>query len=146
MKYLLIDEYSFVGQGLFGWIDSRCRQATDEYSFVGQGLFGWIDSRCRQATAKTNILYGGNSVLLLGDLAQLSPIGDKVPCHLKSKTEKQTQGFLMYNQFNKVVNLTVNQRVRGNNKEQLNFRPLLNRACNELDRGPLKTPQNVSNV
>ena len=118
----------------------------DEYSFVGQGLFGWIDSRCRQATAKTNILYGGNSVLLFGDLAQLSPIGDKLLCHLKSKTEKQTQGFLMYNQFNKVVNLTVNQRVRGNNKEQLNFRPLLNRACNELDRGPLKTPQNVSNV
>lgn len=28
VKYLIIDEYSFVAQGLFGWIDSRCRQAT----------------------------------------------------------------------------------------------------------------------
>ena len=118
----------------------------DEYSFLGQGLFGWIDSRCRQATAKTNILYDGNSVLLFDNLAQLSPVGDKVLCHLKSKTEKQTKGFLMSNQPNKVVNLTVNQRVRGNNKEQSNFRPLLNRACNELDRGSLRTPQNVSKV
>ena len=44
----------------------------DEYSFVGQGLFGWID-RCRQATAKTNIPFGDNSVLLFGDKAQLPP-------------------------------------------------------------------------
>ena len=46
----------------------------DEYSFVGQGLFGWIDSRCRQATAKTNIPFGDNSVLLFGDIAQLPPV------------------------------------------------------------------------
>ena len=46
----------------------------DEYSFVGQGLFSWIDSRCKQAISKTNILFGGNSVLLFGDIA----VGDKV--------------------------------------------------------------------
>lgn len=81
----------------------------DEYSFVGQGLFGWIDSRCRQATGKTNIplYFGGISVLLFGDIAQLPPLGDKLLYHLKPKTEKQTQGYIMYNQFNKVVNLTV---------------------------------------
>ena len=50
----------------------------DEYSFVGQGLFGWIDSRCKQAISKTNILFGGNSVVLFGDIAQLPPVGDKV--------------------------------------------------------------------
>ena len=50
----------------------------DEYSFVGQGLFSWIDSRCKQAISKTNILFGGNSVLLFGDIAQLPPVGDKV--------------------------------------------------------------------
>lgn len=124
----------------------------DEYSFVGQGLFGWIDSRCRQATGKTNTPFGGISVLLFGDIAQLSPVGDKVLYHLKPKTEKQTQGYLMYNQFNKVVNLTVNQRVKGNNKEQSNFRALLNKARNgdltEADWHTLllKTPQNVSNI
>ena len=50
----------------------------DEYSFVIQGLFSWIDSRCKQAISKTNILFGGNSVLLFGDIAQLPPVGDKV--------------------------------------------------------------------
>ena len=50
----------------------------DEYSFVGQGLFSWIDSRCKQAINKTNILFDGNSVLLFGDIAQLPPVGDKV--------------------------------------------------------------------
>ena len=35
-----------------------------------------------------------------------------------------------YNQFIEVVNLTVHQRVKGNNKEHSNFRPLLNRAFN----------------
>lgn len=28
VKYSIIDEHLFVGQGLFGWTDSRCRQAT----------------------------------------------------------------------------------------------------------------------
>ena len=50
----------------------------DEYSFVGQGLFSWIDSRCKQAISKANILFGGKSVLLFGDIAQLPPVGDKV--------------------------------------------------------------------
>ena len=56
----------------------------------------------------------------------------------------------MYNQFNKVVNLTVNQRVKGNNKEQSNFIPLLNRDCSrdstEADKVPLKTCQMFTNL
>lgn len=28
VKYVIIDEYSIVGQNLVGWIDCRCRQAT----------------------------------------------------------------------------------------------------------------------
>lgn len=36
----------------------------DEYSFVGQSLFGWIDSRCRQATGKCDEPFGGLSIIL----------------------------------------------------------------------------------
>lgn len=30
IKYILIDEYSMLGQTLLGWIDKRCRQATGQ--------------------------------------------------------------------------------------------------------------------
>ena len=100
----------------------------DEYSFVGQSLLGWIDSRCRQATGRTDMTFGGISVILVGDKAQLPPVGDKPLFHSMSKTEKQIQGLLLYREFKKVVKLTVNQRVQGNNIEQSNFRELLTRA------------------
>ena len=97
----------------------------DEYSFVGQSLFGWIDSRCRQATERTDMTFGSISVILVGDIAQLPPVGDKPLYHSMPKTEKQIQGFLLYHEFKKVVKLTVNQRVQGNNIEQSNFREML---------------------
>ena len=102
----------------------------DEYSFVGQSLFAWIDSRCRQATGKENKLFGDISIILVGDIAQLPPVGDKPLFHSMPKTDKQVQGLLMYHQFKTVVSLTENQRVKGNNAEQTNFRQLLTRARN----------------
>ena len=50
----------------------------DEYSVVGQKLLGWIDRRCRQATTKNDEPFGGISIILVGDIAQLPPVGDKV--------------------------------------------------------------------
>ena len=100
----------------------------DEYSLVGQGLLGWIDSRCRQGTGQTDKPFGGPSVILVGDIAQLPPVGDKPLFHSKPKTDKQIQGLLMYKQFKTVVTLTVNHRVNGDNCKQSNFRDLLIRA------------------
>ena len=53
----------------------------DEYSVVGQNLFGWIDKRCRQGTGFTDKPFGGISIILVGDIAQLPPVGDKVLYH-----------------------------------------------------------------
>ena len=124
----------------------------DEYSFVGQSLFGWIDSRCRQATGRTDMTFGSISVILVGDQAQLPPVGDKPLYHSMPKTEKQIQGFLLYHEFKKVVKLTVNQRVQGNNIEKSNFREMLTRArhgeSTESDWHSLisRTPDKVRNV
>ena len=93
----------------------------DEYSFVGQSLFAWIDSLCRQATGKENKLFG-ISIIRVGDVGQLPPVGDKPLFHSMPKTDKQVQGLLMYHQFKTVVSLTDNQRVKGNNAEQTKFR------------------------
>ena len=100
----------------------------DEYSFVGQSMFGWIDSRCRQATGAINKPFGGLSVILVGDIAQLPPVLDKLLYHSLPQTDKQIQGSLMYKQFNQVVNLTVNHRVDGKSEDQCQFRDLLLRA------------------
>ena len=100
----------------------------DEYSFVGQSMFGWIDSRCRQATGAINKPFGGLSVILVGDIAQLPPVLDKPLYHSLPQTDKQLQGSLMYKQFNQVVNLTVNHRVDGKSEDQCQFRDLLLRA------------------
>ena len=45
----------------------------DEYSMLGQTMFGWVDRRCRQATGVGHELFGGKSIILLGDPAQLPP-------------------------------------------------------------------------
>ena len=55
---------------------------------------------------------------MVGDIAQLPPVGDKPLYHSMPKTDKQIQGHRIYQQFKKVVALTVNHRVDGNSSEQ----------------------------
>ena len=49
----------------------------DEYSMIGQASFGWVDKRCRQATDLKDQISGGKSLILIGDVCQLPPVGDK---------------------------------------------------------------------
>ena len=48
----------------------------DEYSMLGQVHFGWIDKRCKQATGCNNKVLGGKSIILIGDPGQLPPVAD----------------------------------------------------------------------
>lgn len=99
----------------------------DEYSMLGQKIFAWVDKRCRQATGLTDQLFGGKSIILVGDPAQLPPVADKLPYHSKPSSASQQQGHLAYFMLNTVVKLTTNQRVKGSTPEQTRFRELLNR-------------------
>ena len=102
----------------------------DEYSMLGQATFGWIDRRCRQATGMKQQLFGGKSIILIGDPAQLPPVADKPLYHSKPSSAIGEQGYFAYHMFNKVVILTVNQRVKGSTLEQICFRQLLSRLRN----------------
>ena len=117
----------------------------DEYSMLGQKMFAWVDKRCRQATGLTDQLFGGMSIILVGDPAQLPPVADKPLYHSKPSTTLQEQGHLAYFMFNTVVKLTLNQRVKGSNPQQATFRNLLNRLrtgdCNKDDWNLLLTRQ-----
>ena len=97
----------------------------DEYSMLGQVAFGWIDKRCKQATGYCNKVLGGKSLILIGDPGQLPPVADKPLYHAEPSSDVGEQGYQTYKMFDKVVKLTVNQRVQGISPEQVSFRDLL---------------------
>ncbi|XP_068687691.1 ATP-dependent DNA helicase pif1-like [Montipora foliosa] len=55
----------------------------DEYSMLGQTMLGWIDRCCRQATGISDEVFGHLSIILFGDPAQLPPVADKPLYHSK---------------------------------------------------------------
>lgn len=89
--------------------------------------FGWLDRRRRQATGFSDKMFGGLSIILVGDPGQLPPVADKPLYHAKPSNETGQQGYIAYMMFDKVVKLTVNQRVHGTSNEQSQFRDLLGR-------------------
>jgi hypothetical protein len=99
----------------------------DEYSMLGQTTFGWVDRRCRQATGITDELFGGKCIILLGDPGQLPPVGDKPLYHTAPTGALGEQGHSAFFMFSNVVKLSVNQRVQGTQPEQVQFRELLSR-------------------
>ena len=99
----------------------------DEYSMLGQNMFGWIDKRLRQITGYLDTIFGGKSVILIGDPGQLPPVGDKPLYHSLPSNDIGLQGQFNYYLFDKVVKLSVNHRVTGQDHNQARFRKLLNR-------------------
>ena len=124
----------------------------DEYSVVGQNLLGWIDKRCRQGTGELDKPFGGISMILVGDIAQLPPVGDKVLYHKKPNGEVGTMGFCMYKKFTTIIKLTVNERTKGNEIEQKTFRNVLYRLRNgdsteeDWELPLTRTPANITDI
>ena len=102
----------------------------DEFSVVGQKMFAWINRRCKEATGQTMVPFGGLSVILVGDIAQLPPITDQVLYHNKPKSDLAVEGYCMYRKFETVVKLQKNERARGDDTHQKIFRQLQEGARN----------------
>ena len=124
----------------------------DEYSMLGQVTFGWVDKRCKQATGCWDRVFGGKSLILTGDPGQLPPVADKPLYHAKPSNAVGEQGYQAYHMFDKVVKLTVNQRVQGMTPEQVQFRDLLLRLRkgeSTIDDWKLlltRQPSNITNL
>ena len=101
----------------------------NEYSMLGQTLLGWIDKRCRQATGLHDEIFGGKSIILVGDPTQLPPVADKPLYHIKPTGPIGEQGNIAYLMFDKVVRSSANQRVHGSIAIQLAFKNLLMHLC-----------------
>lgn len=100
----------------------------DEFSVIGQKMLGWIDRRLRQATGALNSTYGGFSVIMMGDIAQLPPVSDKALYHSVPDDSTALMGYCAYQEIKTVVKLDQNQRVA--NPSQTQFRNLLIRLRN----------------
>ena len=79
---------------------------------------GNLKRRCKQATGCSTVTFGGMSIILVGDIAQLPPITDQVLYHTKPKSELAVEGYCMYTKFETVVKFEINERARGADDEQ----------------------------
>ena len=121
----------------------------DEVSMLGQRMMSWIDRRLRQASGHIQTPFGGYSLILIGDFAQLPPVGDR-PLYVSD--EVPSHGHTMYHLFNKVVILSDIVRQQGHDVEQVQFKALLTRLrdgqTTEEDWAKLltRTPTNASDA
>ena len=95
-------------------------------------MLAWIDKRCRQATGLTDELFGGKSIILVGDPGQLPHVADKPLYHSNPSNSLQEQGYLAYFMFNTVVKLRINQWVQGFTWNRLNLEIYLNAYAQEI--------------
>ncbi|XP_057815498.2 uncharacterized protein LOC131029117 [Cryptomeria japonica] len=103
IKYILIDEMSFLGPKLLLKIDNRLRQAFPN---------------------KQHDNFGGVSMILVGDLAQLPPVMDK-PIYASHST-----GLSLWHSFTIVITLDTIFRQQGASIRQQQFRALLHNLRN----------------
>ena len=96
----------------------------DEKSMMGLELFHYVDERLRQIKAKDEP-FGGMSLIIMGDFAQLPPVCDK-PLYTESKLDtNQGKAALMYKLFKNVI--IFDQIMRQQGDEEKEFRDVLSR-------------------
>lgn len=121
----------------------------DEISMLGQNMMAWVDKRLRQATTHLEVPFGSISVILIGDFAQLPPVGDRP---LFAQEGAGSHGHTMYELFTKVVILDQIIRQSGTSTENKRFREILMRLrdgkSTENDWHTLleRTPAQATNV
>ena len=84
----------------------------NEFSMIGQKMFGWINRRCKEATGRTIFPFGGISVILVGEIGQLPSIGDQVKYRTKPTINIALEGYCMYRKFATVAKRTNEQKVQ----------------------------------
>jgi hypothetical protein len=108
----------------------------DGKSMLGLRILAQIDSRLRQLRPyHAGDIFAGLNLALVGDFAQLPPVGDR-PLYSPPSTDTTDNGALsrdgsrLYREFTQSLRLRVVHRQEGDSPEQLAFRSLLQHASN----------------
>ena len=93
------------------WQKMCVMKSADERSMVGAKALSYIDSRLRKATGRTDLMFGGISIVMVGDDGQLGPIGDR-PMWLdednlpfKDKDRHDREGNKLFSYFTTCISL-----------------------------------------
>lgn len=101
----------------------------DEMSMIGLKLLSVIDSRLRQARPQySHLPFGGVSVVLFGDFAQLPPVMDTALYQTvtnQSPVVIQTASKLYHDSFNRAFSLTQQMRQQGQDELEIKFQGAL---------------------
>ncbi len=101
----------------------------DERSLIGSNLLYYMNLRCKDATGSAS-LFGGMSIIMIGDICQLPPVLDS-PIYIK-RSSKTSSNIVMdahkfHRQFNDVVIFQKQHRQSGNDPTVVEFREVLER-------------------
>ena len=103
----------------------------DEKSMVGLYMLYAIDRRLREIKCtNSDKVFGGISVILMGDFAQLPPVGDK-PLYTADPNDMkgmQPFGKIAFDEFDKTIIFVEIMRQQGDG--QIQFRDVLNKLSN----------------
>lgn len=123
----------------------------DEMSMMGHRMMAMVDKRLRQATGMLHTPLGGMSVILIGDFAQLPPVGDKPLYCEEPRGALAIHGYNTYKLFSFVISLEQVLRQTGSDSMSNEFRVLLLRlrdgkvTHNDWQMLLQRTPQQVQN-
>ena len=100
----------------------------DEFSMLSQTMLGKIESRLQQAKSNNNV-FGGISLILIGDPAQLLPVCATSLYDKQLKTLLKVAGHEAYKKFEIVITLdaVMRQQNLNNDTQQAKFIELLPR-------------------
>ena len=128
VQYLILDEISMLGSTMLTKIHERLAVAFP-------------------AATDRGLPFGGRSLIMIGDFAQLPPVSDIPMYALPQRTGKVgvVRGFNLYRQFTLFVRLSANMRQQGHDQDV--FRSILSRARDgewtEDDRRVLFNHRNI---
>jgi hypothetical protein len=127
----------------------------DEKSMLGLRILAQIDSRLRQIRPhQANRVLASFHLALVGDFAQLPPVGDR-PLYSPPSTDTTENGGLsrdgsrLYQRFTESYALRVVHRQQGESREQREFRSLLHHASKggiSVDEWKLLQTRSSANV
>uniref|UniRef100_A0A1X7V9I6 ATP-dependent DNA helicase n=1 Tax=Amphimedon queenslandica TaxID=400682 RepID=A0A1X7V9I6_AMPQE len=98
----------------------------DEMSMVWRKTFAIIDYRLRQAfPAKSQVLFGGCSILLFGDFGHLPPVMDLPIYTTVTRSDLSDQEYRAYSQIETAFTLTQVMRQSAQDSDQVRFCDIL---------------------